>query len=118
MTNLPGRFVLRVAWATLLVLFAAYLAVTVGLGDYGLRLFSTWVYIALGVGAAALLVMRALVAERRAPWLALACSPLLWAAGETIWLTSTRTPDLAPYPSVADALWLSAYFAAGPASCS
>ena len=111
-----GRFVLRVAWATLLIVFAAYLAVTVaGLGDaYVEEFFSTWVYIALGLGSAGLLGVRALFAEVRAPWLALAASPLLWAAGETIWLVAYEdAPELAPYPSVADALWLGAYIAAG-----
>jgi two-component system, cell cycle response regulator len=112
-----GRFALRVAWASLVVLFAAYLMVAVGgLGGRAVeKAFSTWVYIALVLGAAAMLAVRALVGEgRRAPWLALAASPALWAGGEVIWtLAYEDAPELAPYPSWADLLWLGAYVAAG-----
>src|SRR5215210_5244709 len=114
--TIPGRVVLRVAWTSLMVVFAAYVAVALGLG--GPRLldaFSTWVYIALVLGAATLLALRAATGEsRRAPWLALATGAALWAAGELVYeLWYSGAPDLAPYPSVADALWLGAYVAAG-----
>ncbi|MEA2318560.1 MAG: hypothetical protein QOD44_2749 [Solirubrobacteraceae bacterium] len=112
----PGRLALRVVWASLMVVFAAYVAVALGLGGSGLLdAFSTWVYIALVLGAAALLALRALVGEGRpAPWLALAAAATLWAAGELVYeIAYSDAPDLAPYPSVADALWLGAYVAAG-----
>jgi diguanylate cyclase (GGDEF)-like protein len=113
--EVPGRLVLRVVWTGLMVVFAAYVAVALGLG--GGRLldaFSTWVYIALVLGAAALLALRAFTGEGpRAPWLALAASATLWAAGELVYeIAYSEAPDLAPYPSVADALWLGAYVAA------
>jgi diguanylate cyclase (GGDEF)-like protein len=98
-----------------MVVFAAYVAVALGLGGEGLLdAFSTWVYIALVLGAAALLALRAFTGdERRAPWLALAASATLWAAGELLYeLAYSEAPELAPYPSVADALWLGAYVAA------
>jgi diguanylate cyclase (GGDEF)-like protein len=99
-----------------MAVFAAYVAVALGLG--GPRLldaFSTWVYIALVLGAASLLGLRAFTGEeRRAPWLALAASAALWAAGELVYeVFYSDAPELAPYPSVADALWLGAYVAAG-----
>jgi diguanylate cyclase (GGDEF)-like protein len=114
--NDPGRFALRVAWASLMVVFAAYVAVALGLGGPGLLdFFSTWVYIALLLGAAALLALRGFTGEaRRAPWLALATGAALWAAGELLYeIAYADAPDLAPYPSVADALWLGAYVAVG-----
>ena len=118
--EVPGRFALRVVWASLMVVFAAYVAVALGLGGSGLLdAFSTWVYIALVLGAAGLLALRAFTGEeQRAPWLALAAGAAMWAAGELVYeIAYSEAPDLAPYPSVADALWLGAYVAAAPASC-
>ena len=101
---------------SLLIVFAAYLLVVLaGVGGRALEdAVSTWVYIALGLGAAALLVVRGLVGEDcRAAWLTIAASPALWAAGEVVWaLAYEQAPELAPYPSVADALWLGAYVTA------
>jgi two-component system, cell cycle response regulator len=114
--QVQGRFAMRVVWTSLMVVFTAYVAVALGLGGADLLdAFSTWVYIALVLGAAALLALRAFTGEeRRAPWLALAASATLWAAGELVYETAySEAPDLAPYPSVADALWLGAYLAAG-----
>jgi two-component system, cell cycle response regulator len=113
--EVPGRLALRVVWAGLMIVFAAYVAVALGLGGEDLLdAFSTWVYIALVLGAAALLALRAFTGEeRRAPWLALAASAMLWAAGELVYeIAYSEAPELAPYPSVADALWLGAYVAA------
>jgi diguanylate cyclase (GGDEF)-like protein len=111
-----GRIALRVAWAALLVVFAAYVAVALGLGDDGLLdVFSTWIYIALVLGAAALLALRAFTRDdRRAPWLALAVGAAMWAIGELIYeLAYSEAPELAPYPSIADAFWLGSYLAVG-----
>jgi two-component system cell cycle response regulator len=112
----PGRRALRVAWASLLVVFAAYLAVALGLGGSGvLDFFSSWVGIALVLGAAALLAIRGFASDdRRAPWLALSLGAAMWAVGELIYeLAYSEAPELAPYPSIADAFWLCAYFAVG-----
>jgi two-component system cell cycle response regulator len=105
----------RAAWASLMALFVAYLAVALGLGgDDLLDLFSTWVYVVLLLGAAALLALRAVAGpERRAPWLALAASPALWAAGEIVWELAYENAEAPPYPSWADTLWMLAYVAAG-----
>jgi diguanylate cyclase (GGDEF)-like protein len=114
--EVPSRFALRVVWVSLMVVFAAYVAVALGLGGSGLLdAFSTWVYIALVLGAAGLLALRAFTGEeQRAPWLALAAGAAMWAAGELVYeFWYSEAPDLAPYPSVADALWLGAYVAAG-----
>ncbi len=97
-----------------MVVFTAYIAVALGLG--GSRLldaFSSWVVIALVLGAAGLLAARGVMGDRpRAPWFAFAASGALWAGGELIYeIAYADAPDLAPYPSVADALWLGAYVA-------
>jgi two-component system cell cycle response regulator len=114
--SISGRRALRVAWASLLAVFVAYVAVALGLGGADvLDVFSSWVYIALVLGAAALLAARAFTrGARRAPWLALALGAAMWAIGELIYeLAYSQAPDLAPYPSVADAFWLGSYLAVG-----
>jgi diguanylate cyclase (GGDEF)-like protein len=97
-----------------MVVFTAYIAVAFGLG--GSRLldaFSSWVAIALVLGAAGLLAARGALGDGSgAPWFAFAASGALWAGGELIYeIAYAEMPDLAPYPSVADALWLGAYVA-------
>ena len=100
----------------LLVVFAAYLAVALGLGGPGvLDVFST-----LGLHRARTRRGRAARAarlhrdDRRAPWLALSLGAAMWAIGELIYeIAYSEAPDLAPYPSVADAFWLGAYVAVG-----
>jgi two-component system cell cycle response regulator len=107
---------MRVAWASLLVVFAAYVAVALGLGGSDvLDFFSSWVCIALVLGAAGLLALRGFARDdRRAPWLALALGAGMWAIGEIIYeLAYSAAPELAPYPSIADAFWLGSYFAVG-----
>ena len=64
--EVPGRLVLRVVWAGLMVVFAAYVAVALGLGGSGLLdAFSSWVSIALVLGAAG--AARAARLHRRGP---------------------------------------------------
>jgi two-component system, cell cycle response regulator len=107
---------MRIAWAVLLVVFAAYVAVALGVGGPGvLDFFSSWVCIALVLGAAALLAIRGFASDdRRAPWLALSLGAAMWAVGELIYeIAYSEAPELAPYPSIADAFWLGSYFAVG-----
>jgi diguanylate cyclase (GGDEF)-like protein len=114
--RIPSRIALRVAWATLLIVFAAYVAVALGLGGDGvLDLFSSWVYIALVLGAAVLLAMRGFARDdRRSPWLALSLGAAMWAVGEIIYeVAYSAAPEEAPYPSIADAFWLGSYLAVG-----
>jgi two-component system, cell cycle response regulator len=107
---------MRVAWASLLVVFVAYIAVALGFGGSDvLDFFSSWVFIALVLGAAGLLAIRGFArGDRRAPWLALSLGAAMWAIGEIIYeLAYSEAPELAPYPSIADAFWLGSYFAVG-----
>ncbi len=114
--RIPGRSALRVAWASLLVVFAAYVAVALGLGGSSvLDAFSSWVYIGLGLGASVLLALRGFTSDdRRGAWLALSVGAGMYAIGELIYeLAYSDAPELAPYPSVADAFWLGSYLAVG-----
>jgi two-component system, cell cycle response regulator len=114
--RIPGRSALRVAWASLLVVFAAYVAVALGLGGSDLLdVFSSWVYIGLGLGASVLLALRGFTSDdRRGAWLALSVGAGMYAIGELIYeLAYSDAPELAPYPSVADAFWLGSYLAVG-----
>jgi two-component system cell cycle response regulator len=107
---------MRIAWAVLLVVFAAYVAVALGVGGPGvLDFFSSWVCIGLVLGAAALLALRGFASDdRRAPWLFLSLGAAMWAGGELIYeIAYSDAPELAPYPSIADAFWLGSYFAVG-----
>ena len=112
----PGRRAMRIAWAVLLVVFTAYVAVALGVGGSGvLDFFSSWVCIGLVLGAAALLALRGFASDdRRAPWLFLSLGAAMWAIGELIYeIAYSEAPELAPYPSIADAFWLGSYFAVG-----
>jgi two-component system cell cycle response regulator len=107
---------MRIAWAVLLVVFTAYVAVALGVGGPGvLDFFSSWVCIGLVLGAAALLALRGFASDdRRAPWLFLSLGAAMWAIGELIYeIAYSEAPELAPYPSIADAFWLGSYFAVG-----
>src|SRR4051812_30061839 len=114
--HVPSRLALRVVWGSLMVVLAAYLAVACGLGGSDLLdVFSSWVFIALVLGAAALLGLRAFTGQaRRGPWLPLAAGAALLAAGGPVFeIAYSDAPPEAPYPSVADALWLGSYVAVG-----
>jgi len=107
---------MRIAWAVLLVVFTAYVAVALGVGGSGvLDFFSSWVCIGLVLGAAALLALRGFTSDdRRAPWLFLSLGAAMWAVGELIYeIAYSEAPELAPYPSIADAFWLGSYLAVG-----
>ena len=98
------------------MVFAAYVAVALGVGGSGvLDFFSSWVCIGLVLGAAALLALRGFASDdRRAPWLVLSLGAAMWAIGELIYeIAYSDAPELAPYPSIADAFWLGSYFAVG-----
>src|SRR3954453_22136937 len=114
--HVPSRLALRVVWGSLMVVLAAYLAVACGLGGSDLLdVFSSWVFIALVLGAAALLALRAFTGQaRRGPWLALAAGAALYAAGGLGFEVGfSGAPAKAASPSRGDALWLGSYVAVG-----
>ena len=89
---------MRIAWAVLLVVFTAYVAV-LGVGGPGSpRLLPSWVCIGLVLGAAALLARRGFASDdRRAPWLFLSLGAAMWAVGELIYeIAYSEAPELGP----------------------
>lgn len=96
----------------LTVLLAAYGVVILGsLGGGSLQdFFGRWVYDAVVLGAAMVVLARSVrvEAERRA-WLALGIALLLWALGQTYYSVFLYYSSPAPFPSPADALFLAFY---------
>jgi diguanylate cyclase (GGDEF)-like protein len=69
-----------------------------------------WVYDAVVVGAALIVLWRALAVEaERKAWLALGCGLLLWALGQSYYSVFLYYAEPAPFPSPSDALFLAFY---------
>jgi diguanylate cyclase (GGDEF)-like protein len=93
-------------------LLAFYAVVILGkLGGESLQdAVGRWVYDAVVLGAALLVLWRAIALEReRRAWLALGVGMLLWALGQTYYSVVLYYASPAPYPSPADALFLAFY---------
>jgi len=93
-------------------LLALYAAVTLGsLGGGDVQdAVGRWVYDAVVLGAAAVVLWRAAaVTEERGAWLALGLGLLLWAAGQTYYSTVLYYASPAPFPSPSDAFFLAFY---------
>ena len=107
-----SRAVAFAALGLLAALLAFYAVVVVGeLPGEGLQTaVGRWVYDAIVLGAAAVVLWRAAVmpAERRA-WLALGIGLLLWALGQTYYSVVLYYAEPAPFPSPSDALFLAFY---------
>ena len=107
-----SRLIAFVALGLLAALLAFYAVVVIGeLPDEGLQdAVGRWVYDVVVLGAAAIVLWRAvrMPAERRA-WLALGIGLLLWALGQTYYSVVLYYAEPAPFPSPADALFLAFY---------
>jgi len=93
-------------------LLAFYAVVTIWtLGDASLQdPVGRWVYDAVVLGAALLLLARAvLVPAERAAWLALGAGLLLWALGQTYYSAVLYYASPAPFPSPSDVGFLAFY---------
>src|SRR5665213_113504 len=102
----------RLLYATLAVLFAAYVAHAVtNIGGDGLdNLFENWVSDAIPVGCALICFVRSWrVQAERAAWALLGLGVALWACGDIYYSLSLASGVALPIPSFADALWLSEY---------
>jgi two-component system cell cycle response regulator len=101
------------AWLILLgALLAAYAAVIlVPLGGSATQdAFGRWVYDAVVLGAAAMVLARARrVPGERLAWLSLGAGMLLWALGQTYYSVVLYYASPAPFPSPSDALFLAFY---------
>jgi two-component system, cell cycle response regulator len=98
-----------VALAALLGFYAV--VILPSLGDEGLEDFvGRWVYDAVVVGAALLVLARAWRRPReRGAWLALGAGMLFWALGQTYYSVFLYYASPAPFPSPADLLFLAFY---------
>lgn len=73
-------------------------------------LFANWLYLGIEFGATALVFARALtVPGGRSAWLAVGTGLLLLSTGDLVWTVAVGDGPDAPYPSVADALYLATY---------
>jgi two-component system cell cycle response regulator len=109
-----SRKIAFVAIALLAALLALYAAVILGkLGGESLQdAAGRWVYDAVVLGAAAIVLWRAVTIEtERVAWLWLGGGLLLWALGQTYYSVVLYYASPAPFPSPADVLFLSFYAA-------
>jgi two-component system, cell cycle response regulator len=103
---------IRPSLAVLALLLAAYAAVILGpIGGEAVQdAFGRWVYDAVVLGAAAVVLTRALrLAQERLAWLFLGTGLLLWALGQTYYSVVLYYASPAPFPSPADAFFLAFY---------
>lgn len=107
-----SRTLVFVGLGLLAALLAFYAVVVVEeLGSEALQTAAgRWIYDAIVLGAAAIVLGRALLmpAERRA-WLALGVGMLLWALGQTYYSVVLYYAEPAPFPSPADVGFLAFY---------
>lgn len=102
-------FVTVALLAGMLVLYAAVVIVPLG-GEALQDAVGRWVYDAIVLGAAALVLLRsARSGAERGAWLALGLGLLLWALGQTYYSVVLYYASPAPFPSPADALFLAFY---------
>jgi two-component system cell cycle response regulator len=107
-----SRAVAFAALGLLAALLAFYAVVVVGeLPGEGLQTaVGRWVYDAIVLGAAAIVLWRAVrMPAERGAWLALGVGLLLWALGQTYYSVVLYYAEPAPFPSPADALFLAFY---------
>ena len=104
-----------VTTAAVIVAWVVYLLyVTTGPWAIGSEvLFRTWLFSSVLVAAAAVCIARAmLVRADRLIWAVLGSGMLSWALGSIYWSLFVKVLEVPPYPSGADALYLSFYPAA------
>ena len=98
-------------WAAAVLL--AVFALEVGTGVAGAQVtaaFQDYLYNALlFVGAAFCLWRAAAVREERLAWATMGAALVIWTAGDIVWTVVWAEDPNAPYPSVADGLWLAWY---------
>ena len=103
----------RLALLGLLAIGVAAHAAHALLGPHGTSIepiFANWLYLALELGAAALIFARAVVEPReRWAWAALGSGLLLWAAGDLVWALWLDALSDPPFPSIADGLYFASY---------
>jgi two-component system cell cycle response regulator len=106
------RLALRICWCVAGALLAFFmLQVVTGVGGRGLTDFlQDYLYNALLFGGAGFCLWRAVaVREERPQWLVVGFAIVSWTAADIVWTAVYADDPNAPYPSIADALWLTWY---------
>jgi two-component system cell cycle response regulator len=110
------RAALRACWSTAGLLLAVF-ALQTGTGLAGESVtaaFQDYLYNGLLFAGAGFCIWRALaIREERAAWLVMGAGIASWTAADVVWTAVYADDPSAPYPSVADGLWLAYY----PAAC-
>jgi two-component system cell cycle response regulator len=109
------RTALRICWAAAAALMAAYtLQVGTGLaGEAVTTVFQDYLYNGLLLAGAAFCLWRAAdIPAERAAWLVIGLGIVSWTGADVVWTAAYAEDPGAPYPSVADLLWLAYYPAA------
>src|ERR671914_1421642 len=110
------RTALRACWWVAAVLLAAF-ALQMGTGLAGEAVtaaFQDYLYNGLLLAGAGFCLWRAAAfREERAAWLVMGVGIATWTAADVVWTVAYADDPNAPYPSIADALWLLYY----PAAC-
>jgi two-component system, cell cycle response regulator len=105
----PQRLALRVCWCVAALLMAVFtLQVATGAAGPGTtKAFMDYVYnFLLFAGAGFCLWRAAAVREERLQWLIVGVAIVSWTAADIFWTAVYADDPNAPYPSIADALWL------------
>jgi two-component system, cell cycle response regulator len=108
----PQRLVLRICWCVAGVLMAFFtLQISTGVGGPGLSAFlQDYLYNALLFAGAGFCLWRAVaIREERLQWLIVGFAIVSWTAADIVWTAVYADDPNAPYPSIADALWLTWY---------
>jgi two-component system, cell cycle response regulator len=108
----PQRTALRICWCVAALLMAIFtLQVATGAaGPDVTKVFMDYLYNFLLFAGAGFCLWRAVaVREERLPWLVVGFAIVSWTAADIFWTAVYADDPNAPYPSIADALWLTWY---------
>jgi two-component system, cell cycle response regulator len=106
------RRALRICWCVTGVLMALF-AIQVSTGVAGTAVsdwFQSYLYNALLFAGAGFCLWRAAaIPQERSAWLVVGLAIVSWTAADIVWTAFYADDPNAPYPSIADALWLAWY---------
>jgi len=108
----PQRLALRICWCLAALLMAFYtIEVSSGLAGGDVTVFAEdYLYNGLLFAGAAFCLWRVVaIREERLPWLIVGLAVVSWTAADIVWTVVYADDPNAPYPSIADALWLAWY---------
>jgi diguanylate cyclase (GGDEF)-like protein len=108
----PQRTALRICWCVAAVLMAIFTlqVATSAAGPGVTKAFMDYLYNFLLFAGAGFCLWRAVaVREERLPWLVVGFAIVSWTAADIFWTAVYADDPNAPYPSIADALWLTWY---------